>query len=65
MLKLYEHLGLIVFFYSNEHQPIHVHGRYNEQEIENGEIIEIKISPVGHAEPLSGKALSNFIDLIN
>jgi len=26
MPKLYEYLGLDVFFYSNEHQPVHVHG---------------------------------------
>ena len=28
MPKLYEYLGLDVFFYSNEHQPVHVHGKY-------------------------------------
>ena len=28
MPKLYEYLGVIVFFYSNEHEPVHVHGRH-------------------------------------
>lgn len=26
MPKLYEYFGLIVLFYSDEHEPIHVHG---------------------------------------
>ena len=26
MPKLYEYLGIVVYFYSNEHEPIHVHG---------------------------------------
>ncbi len=25
MPKIYEYLGFIFFFYSNEHEPIHVH----------------------------------------
>ena len=29
---LYEYLGLDVFFYSNEHQPVHVHGRCQGRE---------------------------------
>ena len=32
MPKLYEYLGLDVFFYSNEHQPVHVHGRCQGRE---------------------------------
>jgi hypothetical protein len=32
MPKLYEYLGIIIFFYSNEHEPIHVHGRYGDCE---------------------------------
>jgi len=26
MPKLYEYWGLVVLFYSNEHEPVHVHG---------------------------------------
>jgi hypothetical protein len=32
MPKLYEYFGLIVLFYSNDHRPIHVHGKYQEKE---------------------------------
>ena len=27
MPKLYEYFGLIVIFYANEHDPVHVHGK--------------------------------------
>lgn len=46
MPKIFEYLGIIIFFYSNEHEPIHVHARKGEYEskaefiIHNGEIIE-------------------------
>ncbi len=32
MPKLYEYLGIIVLFHSNEHRPIHVHGRYQNRD---------------------------------
>ena len=28
MPKLYEYFGLVVFFYANEHEPIHVHASF-------------------------------------
>jgi hypothetical protein len=27
MPKLYDYLGMIILFYANEHEPVHVHGR--------------------------------------
>ncbi len=32
MPKLYEYFGLIILFYSNEHEPIHVHCKYQGKE---------------------------------
>ena len=32
MPKLYEYFGLIVMFYSNEHEPVHVHGKFQGRE---------------------------------
>ena len=52
MPKLYEYFGLVVLFYANEHEPVHVHGKYHEREskaeifLENGEIIDILVMPV-------------------
>ena len=52
MPKLYEYLGMSIFFYSNEHEPAHVHGRDQGREskfeilIENGEIKGIRSKTV-------------------
>ena len=52
MPKLYEYFGIIVLFYSNEHEPIHVHGKYQGREskaeliIEHGRVVEIIVSSV-------------------
>ncbi len=65
MPKIFEYLGIIIMFYSNEHEPIHIHGQQSEFEskaefyIENGEIIEIKIKTVKGRKPLKGKDLKN------
>jgi hypothetical protein len=32
MPQLYEYFGLMVFFYANEHEPVHVHGRRQGRE---------------------------------
>lgn len=70
MPKLYEYFGLIVLFYSNEHEPIHVHGRYEEKEskaeiiIVGGEIKGIKIIEVNGKRPLDGKELKRFSILV-
>lgn len=66
MPKLYEYFGLIVLFYSNEHEPIHVHGKYQEKEgtaellIENGEIVEIRYSTPRGRRPLNPAQLRDF-----
>lgn len=32
MPKIYIYLGVIILFYSNEHEPVHVHGKYQGME---------------------------------
>ncbi len=65
MPKIYEYLGIIFFFYSNEYEPIHVHAKKGEFEskaeiiIVDGLIKEIVISNVKGKLPLKGKELSN------
>ena len=57
-------------FYSNEHEPIHIHGQQGEFEskaefyIENGVINEIEIKPVKGRKPLKGKDLKNLQDFL-
>jgi hypothetical protein len=66
MPKIFEYLGILVFFYSNEHEPIHVHAKKGGYEskaefyIINGEISEIKIKNTSEAKPLKGKDLKDF-----
>jgi hypothetical protein len=43
MPKLYEYFGLIVLFYSNEHEPVHVHGKYQGCESRAEFIIENRL----------------------
>eukprot|EP00747_Dinoflagellata_sp_TGD_P189640 gnl/TRDRNA2_/TRDRNA2_50194_c0_seq1.p1 gnl/TRDRNA2_/TRDRNA2_50194_c0~~gnl/TRDRNA2_/TRDRNA2_50194_c0_seq1.p1 ORF type:complete len:102 (+),score=0.97 gnl/TRDRNA2_/TRDRNA2_50194_c0_seq1:103-408(+) len=59
MPKLYEYFGLIILFYSNEHEPIHVHGKYQDQEskaeiiFEAGKFKEVRITSVKGKKPLN------------
>lgn len=60
MPKLFEYFGLIILFYSNEHDPIHVHGKFQDKEskaeieIINGKIVKISFKNV------KGKKLDRF-----
>ena len=66
MPKLYEYFGLIVLFYSNEHQPIHVHGKFQNKEnkaefiIVEGKILDIKYSSVRGKDPLENSEMKKF-----
>jgi hypothetical protein len=66
MPKLYEYFGIIVLFYSNEHEPVHVHGKYGRREmraefvIQDGRVIEIRYVPVRGRRPLEGTQLHDF-----
>ena len=70
MPKIFEYLGILVFFYSNEHEPIHVHGRSDGYEskaefyIVDGKIVEIKIKLVKGSRPLTGGKLKDFEEFL-
>ena len=61
MPKIYEYLGFIFLFYSNEHEPIHVHVMKNGQEtvfeilLQGGELSELRIRNSNKMPPLSDK----------
>lgn len=71
MPKLYEYFGLRVYFYANDHEPVHVHGFYQGREskaelvIMNGVVTEIRIVPVAGMRPLAGRALGDFETLVS
>jgi len=71
MPKIYEYLGIMILFYSNEHEPIHVHGKYQGQEskaefiIENGVVAEIIIKAVKGRKPLPPNILTDFSNFVH
>lgn len=66
MPKIYEYLGISIMFYSNEHEPIHIHGKYQGNEskaefiITDGQIIDIKIKDAKGKRALPQKELKEF-----
>ena len=70
MPKIFEYLGILIFFYSNEHEPVHVHAKYDGCEskaefyIVGGKIVEIKIKAVKGLKPLTGNKLKDFEEFL-
>jgi len=70
MPNLYEYFGLIILFYANEHEPVHVHGKYHEREsraeiiMVNGEIAEIRFTTVAGRAPLGNTEMRYFDELV-
>jgi len=70
MPKLYEYFGLIFLFYSHEHEPIHVHGKYQDKEskaeiiFDNGKFKEIIIKDVQGKAPLDAQNLKKFKKIV-
>ena len=71
MPKLYDYFGLRVYFYANDHEPVHVHGFYQGREskaeliIVNGFVTGIRIVPVAGMRPLTGRVLADFELLVS
>jgi len=70
MPSIFEYLGILIFFYSNEHEPIHVHAKHAGLEskaeflIVNGKVVEIKIKPIKGSKPLTGTKLKEFEEFL-
>lgn len=61
MPKIFEYFGFIFLFYSNEHEPIHVHVMKDGREaifeiiLENGELVQVQRRANSKMPPLSEK----------
>ena len=61
MPDIYKYFGFTFYFYSNEHEPIHVHVEHDNHEsvfeliVENGQLVEIRVRDVKGADPLNSK----------
>jgi hypothetical protein len=70
MPKIFEYLGIVIMFYSNEHEPIHVHGKYQGFEskadfiIVEGIIVDILVKEVKGKRPLPVKELKEFKNFV-
>lgn len=70
MPKIYEYLGLIFFFYADEHLPIHVHVSYAEYEskfeleFENGRLKEVRLSNIKGRLPLPPKNVKEAVKFV-
>jgi hypothetical protein len=70
MPKIFEYLGIVIFFYSDDHEPIHIHARYGDTQskaefiIKDGKIIEIVIKPINGWDMLKNKDLKNFNEFL-
>lgn len=70
MPKLYEYFGLIILFYANEHEPVHVHGKSQGREsraeiiVLNGEVREVRYGAVAGRQPLNTQEMGLFKELV-
>jgi hypothetical protein len=71
MPKIFEYFGFIFYFFSNEHEPIHVHVKHSGTEcifdliIEDGKLKEIMRREKQGAKPLDSKDEKVAIEFIN
>jgi hypothetical protein len=70
MPKLYEYFGVIVIFYANEHESVHVHGKCQGREcraeilVVDGQVVEIQFRPERGKHPLTDTELRHFEELV-
>ncbi len=68
--KLYEYFGLVIMFYSNEHEPVHVHGKCQGREgwaeivMQNGKVIGVRYSDMAGRPPLEPMELRYFQEVV-
>ena len=66
MPKIFEYLGILILFYSNEHEPVHVHGKYQGHEskaefiLKEGQVTEIRYQAVKGRKPLPPTQFKEF-----
>jgi hypothetical protein len=70
MPKLYEYFGLIIMFYANEHEPVHVHGKCQGREskaeiiVLNGIVTDVRYSDVAGRVPLGFREMQHFKEIV-
>lgn len=71
MPKLYEYMGLVILFYANEHEPVHVHGKCQGRETRaelvliNGKVVEIRYLDMTGRLPLTVREMQYFREVVS
>jgi len=71
MGKIFEYFGFIFYFFSNEHDPIHVHVKHGSEEcifdliIENKRLVRLSRREKEGADPLNSKDAAEAMEFIN
>lgn len=71
MPKIFEYFGFIFYFYSNEHEPIHVHVIHGGREsifdliMMNGDLLEVRVREKKGVEPLTEKDKRTAVEFIH
>ncbi len=71
MPKLYEYFGLLVMFYANEHEPVHVYGKCQGRDaraeivVINGKITEIRFTATAGRLPLAVSEMRSFEEIVH
>jgi hypothetical protein len=70
MPKIYEYLGIAIYIYNEDHDPIHIHAIYNKSEIKisflikEGKIYRITYTKVkGEFPPAKLRDLKKFVSV--
>jgi len=70
MPKIFEYLGIIILFYSDEHEPVHVHATYGDNIVKvsffirDGKIYRVTYSEIVGKFPLAKfKELKKFVSV--
>jgi len=70
MGKIFEYFGFIFYFFSNEHEPIHVHVKKGGEEcifdliINDGQLVRLDRREKSGVDPLNGKDAATAIEFI-
>ena len=71
MGKIFEYFGFIFYFFSNEHDPIHVHVKQGSEEcifdiiLEDAKLIRLDRREKQGAEPMNAKDAAEAVAFIN
>ncbi len=71
MPKLYEYFGLIIMFYANEHEPVHVHGKCQGREcraeliVIDGQVVNIEYKNQPGRAPLTINESRTFEEIVS